>query len=69
MAVEINQPCVKGPVISRRECNPVSHMIRATGCSDWEDVRRIHQTKLDARHGAAVAIGEHHPLLKGAVSG
>jgi hypothetical protein len=44
-------------------------MIRATGCSDWEDVRRIHQTKLDARHGAAVAIGEHHPLLKGAVSG
>jgi hypothetical protein len=44
-------------------------MIGASGCSNWEDVRRIHQTKLDARHGAAIAIGKRHALLKGIVSG
>jgi len=66
--VEIDQSRVKGAVVSRGESNPVPHMIRASGCSDWEYVRRIHQTKLDARHGAAVAIGKYCPLLKGGVS-
>ena len=64
MIVEINQSRVKCPMVGRRERNPVPHMIRASGSSDWEDVRCIYQMKLDARHGAAIAIDEENLLAE-----
>jgi hypothetical protein len=39
-------------------------MIRAPSCTDGKNVRRINQTKLNACHGAAVAISEKNLLSK-----
>ncbi len=51
-------------MVGRRKGDPVPHMIHASGCSDRQDVRRVHQTKLNARHGAAVAVGEKNLLAE-----
>lgn len=62
--VEEYQPSVKRPMIGRGERDPVPHVVRASGCPDWENVRRVHQTKLNTRYSAAVAVREKNLLTE-----
>jgi hypothetical protein len=39
-------------------------MVRTTGSSNGQNVRRIHQAKLNARHCATVAISEKNLLAE-----
>ena len=51
-------------MVGRRKRNPVSDVVRTTGSSNGQNVRRIHQTKLNARHGTTVAISEKNLLAE-----
>ena len=49
-------------MVSWGKSNAVSHVIRATLGTYWENVCRIHQAQLYACHCAAVAVREEHLL-------
>jgi hypothetical protein len=62
--VKVDESRVECAMIRRGERNSVSNVIRTPGSSNWENVRRVHQAKLDACHGTTIPIGKENLLAE-----
>jgi len=62
LLIQIDQSCVKSAMVCRRESDAISNVICAAICSNRENMGSIHQSQLNAGHGATAAIREQDLL-------
>ena len=62
--VKVDESCIECTVVCRRKRDSVSYVIRASGGSNGENVRCVHQAKLDASHGTTIAVCKENLLAE-----